>query len=176
VDPDEYPGAGGDETEDIRLLSLVTVFGILQGIDWHRTSTDEEIVIEEKIYAVIRDMQLEEISEFEDCYRYTYSYTYIVEKFDERKVGRAIEAEGTSELDNLAEAWREARESAFIDAVQQALDRKYTENQLAIPPEVRGMITVYEMLYDDFDFGENVYRFKIKAWVGFEPRQVGILF
>ncbi len=60
--------------------------------------------------------------------------------------------------------------SKFVDAVKQALDRKYTDNQLAIPNNLRGMITVYEIMYDDYNYADEVYRFEINAWVGYEPR------
>jgi hypothetical protein len=176
VDPDEYPKAGDKETEDIKLLSLVTAYGIIHGIEWYNSSTGDGIQINEKIYAIVHDMEVEEIVECGECYRYTYSYDYVVEKIDELKLGRAIEAVGESENTNMAQAWQEARTDAFIDAVRQALKRKYTDNQVAIPTDISGMITTYEILYDDYDFADEVYRFEITAWVGFEPRTIGVVF
>jgi hypothetical protein len=175
VNTKDYPGAGTEETEEVRFLSLVTVYGILYGVEWHKGVTDEKIQIDEKVFAIVRDMKLDDITEDDGAYRYTYSYDYIVEKQDELHVGKSIEAEGTSELPDMADAWEEARENAFRDAVKQGLDRKYTDNQQAIPPEVRGMITTYEILYDDFDYAEKVYRFTIKAWVDFEPRKTDLM-
>ena len=171
VDPAEYPGAGDDETEDIRFLSLLVAHGLVHGIDWHRVGSGNKIKIDERLYAIVRDMSLDETTKFDGCYRYSYSYQYASREMDVSKVGKSIEAVGESEKENMADAWDEARELAFIDAVEKALARKYTDNQLAIPNEVRGLIPTYEILYDDYNFTDKVYRFKIKAWVSFEPRK-----
>lgn len=170
VDPAEYPDAGDEETEDIKFISLLHAFNLLHGVEWRRVATEEEITLDKRIFAIVHDMELEEITEFGESYRYIYSYDYIVEELDEKKVGRGIEAVGESSLQNMALAWEEARGLALIDAVNQALARRYTDNQRAIPNEVRGMITTFEILYDDYNIADEIYRFKIKAWVGFERR------
>jgi len=170
VDPDEYPDAEDGETEDIRFVSLQTAYCLIHGIEWWTDPEDKDIVIDKRLFSIIRDLELEDISEFGECYRYTYSYLYVVEELDKQKVGKVIWAIGESDEENMGIAWREARESAFVDAVKQALDRKYTDNQLGIPNNLRGMITVYEIMYDDYNYVDEVYRFEINAWVGYEPR------
>ena len=168
VDPAEYLGAGEEETKDIRLLSLLVAYGLVNGIDWHRVVTENKIKIDERLYSIVRELDLEETVPYDGSFRYSYSYQYIVD--DSIRIAGSVEGVGESEKENMAEAWVEARELALIDAVENALARKYTDKQLAIPNEVLGMIQTYEILYDDYNFTDKVYRFKIKAWVSYEPR------
>ena len=171
VDPKEYPGVGKEETEDTRMLSLLVAYGLVNGIDWERVGTKNEIKIDERMYAIVHDMKLDEVVPYEDCFRYTYSYQYALDEVNKIKVGESIEAAGESEEKNMAKAWKEARHAAFVDAVAQALGREYTDKQSAIPNDVVGMITTYEILYDDYNFTDGIYRFKIKTWVSFEQRK-----
>jgi len=171
VDPKEFPGVGKEETEDTRMLSLLVAYGLVYGVDWERVGMKKEVKIDERMYAIVHDIKLDEAVAYEDCYRYTYSYQYGLDEVNKIKVGESIEAVGESKEKNMSKAWNEARHAAFIDAVEKALAREYTDKQLAIPNEVTGMITTYEILYDDFNFTDGVYRFKIKAWVSFEPRK-----
>ena len=171
VDPAEYPGAKKGETVDVRLLSRIVAHGLVYGIDFQRVGTDQKIKIDERIYAIVRELELEEYAEYDGAVRFTYSYQYIVNDMDEKKLSRSIEGVGESKEKDMADAWKEARELAFVDAVENALKREYTDNQIAIPNEVIGMITTYEILYDDYSFTDKVYRFKVKAWVSFKPRE-----
>jgi len=171
VDPKEFPGVGKEETEDTRMLSLLVAYGLVYGVDWQRVGTEKEVKIDERMYAIVHDIKLDETIAYEGCYRYTYSYQYALDEVNKIKVGESIEAAGESKEKNMSKAWKEARHATFIDAVEKALAREYTDRQLAIPNEVTGMITTYEILYDDYSFTDGVYRFKIKAWVSFEPRK-----
>jgi hypothetical protein len=170
VDPKDYPGIGKDETEDVRFLSLLVVHGLVNGIDWRRTGPEHKIQIDEKMYKVIHERKLEGVEPYDDCFRYSYSYQYVTGDIEALKEGKSIDAVGESTETNMAKAWQEARHAAFVDAVQKALDREYTDNQLAIPNDTRGMITTYEIVYDDYNYADKVYRFQIKAWVSFQPR------
>ncbi len=170
IDPNDYPGSEKDETEDIHLLSLITAYGLVYGIDWSRIGTDNKVVIDEGIYKVVRDLHLDEITPYDHAIRYTYSYQYVVNDMEKQKNSESIMGFGESTEKNTAKAWREARTNAFLDVINKALARKYTDNQLAIPNEVIGQISTYEVIYDDYNFADKKYEFKIKAWVTFGKR------